>query len=94
MNYSIEQHREYLAPAIYDCSVQLYEKIKANNDMITYHTWKELVSLLVYNNTTIPFAFNMFLNKNKVMPNHEEYKTIIMATLMQYQRNGYVQNRS
>jgi len=94
MNFSLDQYHEYLPPIVYECNKQLYEKIKSNNDMITYHMWKELVSLVVYNNTTITFAFNTFLNKNKAMPNHEEYKTIIMAMLAQYERNGYVLQRA
>jgi Na+/phosphate symporter len=94
MDYQLEQHRDYFAPIIYECVTQLYEKIKANNDMITYYRWKELVSLFAYNNSTITFACNMFLNSNKEMPHHEEYKSIIMIMLTKYEQNGFNRNRS
>ena len=83
----LEEYRQHIAPLIYECLEQLQTKINDNNDVISHHTWKELVTLVMYKDLSITNAFTMFLNTNKAMPNHEEYRTIIMTMFRKYERN-------
>jgi hypothetical protein len=42
MDYVLEKHREHIVPIVYECLEQLYTKLRENNDIITFHRWKDL----------------------------------------------------
>ena len=89
MENILEQYRCHLAPILYECLEQLYEKITEKNDMGTYTKWKELTTNLSRKDTTVSTACMIFMTQLK-----EEYKIIIMNMLVKYERNPLNRNRS
>ena len=89
MENILDQYRDHLSPIVYDCLEQLYVKIKENNDLLTYYTWKELLRLLILKDMAITSAFRIHMHQLK-----EEYKIIITNMFIKYEINPLHRNRS
>ena len=50
MNYHLEQHRDFLTPAVYSCLHMLLQQIQQFNDENTFDKWKALIVVLLDRN--------------------------------------------
>jgi hypothetical protein len=89
MENILEEYRTRLAPIVYDCLQQMYETMVDRLDDGTYGVWKELIGLLATKDISVTTAFRMCMPKLK-----EDYRNMVMAMFLQYERNPMVRNRS
>jgi hypothetical protein len=93
MDYVLEKYREHIVPIVYECLEQLYTKLRENNDIITFHRWKDLVEHAMYKDMSIANSFEIFMKNVNRMPNYEDYRTIIMNMFVRYEKNPIGRNQ-
>jgi predicted transcriptional regulator len=89
MDNILEQYRGHLAPIIYECLEQMYERMKETDDKAMYGTWKELIRLLIQKDVSVTAAFRICMMKIK-----EEYRNMILMMFIKYERNPMNRNLS